>query len=132
MIILEEIVAKLRDYPEVRYIVAPDSITVYPLRDDGFEVSLHIEEQAPILNLTVFFNGWHEEFSNADDALNCFAMGLTKDCRLKEWSRGEKAYKWSLEILQGGEWETYSTTALFFAPYWRTKNERYLQNDLVK
>ncbi len=132
MKIVEEIEARLRKYSGVQYEVSDDAVTVPPDTEDGFEVSLRIATTAPDPEITVYFNGWHEEFSSSQEALNCFAMGLTKECRLKEWSRGEKAYKWCLEILQNGGWEAYSTTSLFFAPFWKAKKVRYLQNNLVK
>ena len=80
---------------------------------------------------TVFFEGWHEEFDDSEEALNCLAFGLSKDCRLKEHSRGSTPYKWTVEYLDGDNWEESSTTGTFFFPFWKSKKMRYLQNNLI-
>src|SRR5262249_14251262 len=46
---------------------------------------------------TVYFNGWHENFSDPSEALDCFVFGLSDECRLKEHRRGNVAYRWTVE-----------------------------------
>lgn len=41
----------------------------------------------------VYFNSWHEEFDDEDEALNCSAFGLSSECRLKEFNRNGEPYK---------------------------------------
>jgi hypothetical protein len=37
---------------------------------------------------TVSFEGWPEDFGNADEAMNAFAFGLSDEARLREYRRG--------------------------------------------
>src|SRR5258707_14732169 len=69
---IDEIKTRLSKYPDIRFESNASSIRVSPLADDGFEVLLTVNRGG----YTVFFNGWHEEFIDQDDALNCFAFGL--------------------------------------------------------
>jgi hypothetical protein len=89
MDVIEEINAKLVKYPHARYEADANSISVFPISDDGFTVSPAASQNT----YTVSFAGWHEDFRDKDEALNCFAFGLTTDCRLKEYRRGKFAYK---------------------------------------
>jgi hypothetical protein len=66
------------------------SISVLPSADNGFTVTLRVSGEG----YTVFFDGWHEDFNDQEEALNCFAFGLADECRLKESRRGGFAYKW--------------------------------------
>lgn len=124
---IEEIKVKLEKYPHVRYESDESSISVLPTSDDGFTVSLYEHES----DFTVSFNGWHEEFQGRDEALNCFAFGLSPECRLKEVRRGNFVYKWTVESREDGMWAEDATTGLFLFPFWRKKEVRYLQNDLL-
>jgi hypothetical protein len=45
----------------------------------------------------VHFNGWHENFKDQQEALSCFTLGLSVQCRLKEYRRWKIAYKWTVE-----------------------------------
>lgn len=127
MNVLEEIKAKLQQYPFVRYESDADSLSVFPTANDGFTVGLTVNQKS----FTVSFNGWHEDFQNEEEALTCFAFGLSADCRLKEYKRGSFAYKWTVEARENGEWVEDSTTGLFLFPFWKPKESRYLQNNLI-
>jgi hypothetical protein len=72
-----------------------------PSAADGFTVTLHVGGEG---GYTVFFDGWHEDFDNQEEALNCFAFGLSDECRLKECRRGSFAYKWTVESNEHGQW----------------------------
>lgn len=124
---IEQIKEKLRKYPHVTYELGKSSITVLPTSSKGFNVSLEITG----MDHTVFFNGWHENFQREEEALDCFAFGLSDECRLKECRRGSFAYRWIVESKQEGEWVADSETGLFLVPFWRTKTIHYLQNDLI-
>ena len=124
---IERIKAKLQKYPHVKYESDRNSISVFPASDDGFTVSLTVHSDS----YTVSFNGWHEDLQSEEEALNCFAFGLTSDCRLKEYRRGNFAYKWTVESQEHGEWVEDGTTGLFLFPFWMRKEVRYLQNDLI-
>jgi hypothetical protein len=124
---IEEIKERLRKYPHVRYEVGASSISVLPTSDNGFTVGLYVAQD----RYTVSFNGWHEHFPEPDEALECFAFGLSDECRLKECRRGSFAYRWTVESMQNGEWVTDSETGLFLFPFWMKKRVRYLQNNLI-
>lgn len=62
---ISEIVARLQKY-EAHYEVKGDTIFVTPATENGFTVSLTEE----VSGYTVGFNGWHEEFTERQEALN--------------------------------------------------------------
>ena len=124
---IDEIKTRLRDYPHVKYESTNSSITVFPSSDIGFTVGL----DAGHGRYTVSLNGWHEDFNDASEALDCFAFGLSNECRLKEHRRGDFAYRWTVESKQNGQWVADSETGLFLFPFWKRGGVVYLQNDLI-
>lgn len=76
--------------------------------------------------------GWHEEFERPEEALECFAFGLSDQTRLCVVSRGGFDHKWTLESWDGTAWVPDSTTGLLFFPFWRRSATRHLRNHLVK
>jgi hypothetical protein len=127
MNVIEEIKARLRKYPLAKYESDSNFISVFPASDDGFTVGLTVNRNS----YTVSFNGWHEDFQHEEEALNCFTFGLSSACRLKEYRRGSMAYKWTVESKENGEWVADSSTGLFLYPFWKEKESRYLQNNLI-
>lgn len=125
---IEEIKHRLSKYPGVRYESDDASITVFPITADGFSVAF---TESLSNGYTVYFEGWHEDFEDPAEALNIFALGLSDESRLREYRRGNTAYKWTLELLEDGEWIGQSTTGLVFFPFWRKLETRYLQNRLL-
>ena len=128
MNIIEKIKEKLKKYPQVNYEETENFISVLPLNDKGFTVSLEIAYD----DLKVFYNGWHENFENEEEALKCFAFGLSSECRLKEFCRDGEPYKWTLEYKDGENWIEDSTTSLFNFSIWKKTKINYLHNDLIK
>jgi len=126
MTVIDEIEAKLKRRPEIRYEIGQNRICVPAASDHGFPVELVVNRDAFIVS----FSGWHEEFSDKDDAMNCFAFGLSRDCRLKVSRYGSFEYKWTVESSENGVWVEDSTTGLLMFPLCRT-NYLYLQNDLI-
>ena len=127
--LIEVIKSRLSKYPGVRYETSDSSITVFPNADNGFEVNLTIHDANSYM---VSFYAWHEEIESEDEAVNLFALGLSNECRLKEYRRGKSPYKWTMEYLEDGQWQEYATTALVLFPFWKKSSVRYLQNDLIK
>ena len=82
-------------------------------------------------DFTVGFEGWHETFLDAKEALNCFAFGLSEACRLEVEFRGRMATKWAVQSLNDGSWVTESEVGLIFIPFWRKKRIVYRQNHLL-
>jgi|SRR6266851_1489853 len=127
MNVIDDIKAKLQTYPNARYEISGSSISVLPISDNGFTVRLDLAPD----RYTVSFNGWHEDFQYEEEALQCFAFGLSDECRLKEWRRGNFAYRWAVESRENGRWVADSETGLFLFPFWKAKEVRYLQNNLI-
>jgi hypothetical protein len=125
---IEEIIAKLQKYADAKYESGANFIRVFSTSQDGFNVELTAAKD----NYTVYFNGWHETFADEDEALNCFAFGLSAECRLKEYRRRNFAYKWTVEYKGTENWIEESTTGMILFPFWAKLEIRYLQNNLVK
>lgn len=125
---LQAIEEKLRRYPGLDVERGDGFIRVRPQADDGFMVELRENGQA----ITVFMEGWHEDFEHADEALECFALGLSDRVRLRVVSRGKLDCAWTLETLREGAWVPDSTTGLLLIPFWIRRSERYLQNHLIE
>jgi hypothetical protein len=124
---IETLKAKLTKYPHARFTATDTSILVEPHKPDGFEVRLDVRSGT----FTVSFEGWHEEFESEDEALNCFAFGLSSACRLRIDFRGRFPYRWTVESLQDGQWVADSTTGLLIFPFWRRRRTEHRQNHLI-
>ena len=122
---IELIKEKLQKYSQIQFEENENSISILPLSDKGFTVTLIVG----IGNFTVHFNGWHENFESEEEALNCFAFGLSSECRLKEFRRGSEPYKWTLEYKEGENWIEDSTVGQFISAFWKKEIIYYLQND---
>ena len=122
---IKEIKKKLSNYPELKWKSENSTISVSP--PGGFTVWLTDSED----HCTVGYNEWHEEFTDKEQALNCFAFGLSDHCRLKVYSRGRFEYKWTMEAFENNNWVSYSSTALLLSPFWRKKRITYLQNNVI-
>lgn len=119
---IQEIQEKLNKYPGLGFELESNSISVLP--ENGFTVWLTENESS----YTVGYDGWHEDFDSKEEALNCFAFGLSSECRLKIHKFGDSPYKWVVQYREAGEWLDDSTTGLVFVPFWRSRNIEYLQN----
>ncbi len=124
---IEKIEARLAQHPGVRWSVTPTSIEVHPADESGFAVGLRLSPAG----LTVHFDGWHEEFTSEEEALNCFAFGLSPSCRLAVVLRGSTATKWRVESLSNGVWTGDSETGLLLQPWWRRARVVYRQNRVL-
>ncbi len=125
---IEIIKEKLKKYPQLNYQIEGNKITIEPVSSSGFTVWL-IENNP---GFTVGFDGWHEEFDNEDEAVDCFGFGLSDECRLKVVKRGNKPYSWTVQSWSGIDWDNDSTTGLIFIPFWRKKKVEYLSNKIIK
>ena len=124
MKLIDRVLQVLAKYPAVRFQRDGNSVEVPPASPDGFHVSISTENGSRM----VHYEGWHEEFDNDNDALNCFMIGLTPTVRLKVTRRGDCDHKWSVEIREGDRWESSGTVGLLFFPFWRRKKTATLQN----
>jgi hypothetical protein len=103
----------------------PSSITVKAKVPSGFDVSMHAGEET-----TVVFEGWHDHFSDPEEAVQCFLAGLSQNCRIRVTERGGKPHRWVLERLIDDQWVPYSFTGLLFFQFWRASRTKYLQNGI--
>lgn len=124
---VERIKEKLRRYPQLTYHVTGNTITVEPPNVNGFSVSL--TEGAG--EWIVGFDGWHEDFTSEDEALNCFAFGLSDRCRLRVHYRGSFPYRWTVEERTEEGWRENGTTGLLFFPFWQRARIEYRQNTVI-
>jgi hypothetical protein len=126
-----QIERKLARYPQARRVLEEagevGSITVLPPDADGFAVCL---TERPG-QWTVSYDGWHDDFDSETSAMNCFAFGLSAECRLRVEYRGAAAVKWTVEALADGAWVEDSTVGLLDPLFWRRRTVRYLQNCLI-
>src|SRR5688572_23362602 len=74
MTAIERIKARLSAHPEIRYSEGQNEIDVRPSDRSGFSVGFRITPTG----FTVNFEGWHEEFTSEDEALDCFAFGCRR------------------------------------------------------
>lgn len=126
---IDEILIGLKKYPEAEYELNAESITVNPTSENGFPVTFSDNGDG---SFTVAFDFWHEDFDDENEALNCFAFGLSKDCRLRLTKKGNRPIKWTVESYANGNWKEYSTTGLFNLSFWKKAEYEFLQNDLIK
>jgi len=109
MDVIAEIKQKLFKYPHLKYSVTADAVTIEAPSTNGFSVALTVENGG----YTVYFDGWHESFKSGEEALNCFAFGLSDQCRLKVERRGRMENRWILESFVDNTWQEESQTGCF-------------------
>ena len=132
---IEEIKNRLQRYPQAKFEIQGNRITILSMDENGFSVSL--VDNSP--DYTVFFDAWHDEYTDVEKALNAFAFGLSNDCRLKITYRGRSALVWTVEERDenGGwfpcQWIGCNEMGLMvLPPFWLKKRYVYLQNTLLK
>jgi hypothetical protein len=125
--IINTIKEGLSRYPAVRFSEARDEITIPPADAAGFLVSA----RALRSGFVVHFEGWHEEFASAEEALDCVTFGLSPQCRLAVVLRGKMAVKWTVESLKGDTWTGDSEVGILLQPFWRRSRCVYRQNHLI-
>jgi len=125
---VQRIVEWLHRYPELIYRVDDGVVTVEPPTDYGFPVSLTERPGEWVVS----FGGWHERFTSEDEALNCFAFGLSDQCRLRVHYRGAFPYRWTVEVRTGDGWQADSTTGMLLFPFWRRSRIEYRQNTIIR
>lgn len=125
--VIKGIIQKLEKYPELKYSHGDGFISVDPPSELGFSVTL----SANFPGYTVGFDGWHEEFEDEGEALDCFAFGLSDRCRFRVTMRGNISCSWTVESRDGVAWKEDSTTGLILIPFWRKRSIVYRQNNVI-
>ena len=125
---IAEIRNRFENYPGARTEEGDSWIRFLPSSPEGFVIEFRMGQGEYI----VAFEGWHARFHDLDESLNCFAFGLSNECRLKIVSRGGKPYRWTVEHYCDGEWIPESETGLLLFQFWRSPRVTYRQNMLIK
>lgn len=118
---------KLQDYSDYSIDINKKHLRVTCDNPGSFEVSIS-EQDGDFL---VGYDGWHEHFSDLKPALNCFAFGLSEECRLKVTLRGQLECSWTVQSWTGEGWKDASTTGLILIPFWRARRTEYRLNKLL-
>lgn len=124
---INDIKKRLERYPDVHYELGENIITIPASSPNGFSVSMFEGDSMWVVS----FEGWHEHFGDAQQALNCFAFGLSADCRLKVALRGTFAYRWTVQSRSEDRWVDDAETVLMLFPFWRKKRIEYRQNNVI-
>jgi hypothetical protein len=128
--ILDEIRVRLKEYPNLKYTDTESNIRVSAQTETGFDVSIYFTPDECV----VVFGGWHEHFTDPKEALKCFGLGLSDDCRLKIVSRAGVECAWIAQRKTEHGWQDLSATgnfAILFL-FWLPKRERFLQNQMIR
>lgn len=110
---------------------AEKEIMVEPQSSTGYPVKLVIVDE---LLFELYLGGWYKEFTTTDaeetlEAMNYFKLALTRNFRIKEFSRGTTPYKWLLEYKTPEGWQQDSATSKLNLKMWKGRHTKYLQND---
>lgn len=81
----QEILTRLEKYSGFEVARDSESLSVICDCEGSFEVSIYRNGDG----FQVGYDGWHEDFEDLEQALDCFTFGLSDQCRLKVKMRGE-------------------------------------------
>jgi hypothetical protein len=121
---IDELVERLREHPELRFVSTPSSVKIEAPSSEGFSVALY----AATKEFVVHYDGWHEHFTSGREALDCVAFAYSGECRLAITYRGRVPVKWVVESLEDGTWRADSEVGQFFVPFWFRARVEYRQN----
>jgi len=126
--IICKIVKKLNKYPKVVYQVTENSIHLNPTNENGFSI---VYKENDDNTFTVSYDKWHDNFTNQDNAISYFILGLTNKCRLKVTQRKLIVYKWTVELYQDGKWLKDKSICKINLKFWILPKVKYLQNNVI-
>jgi hypothetical protein len=131
MSFLDDIRLRLTEkHPELAFKVSGNTLIVKAPVANGFDVWVSDAE-----DIVVGYDGWHEHFDpdqEVEAARRCFAIGFSDQVRLKVSLRGTSAYKWTVEVLDNGEWVEDSTTGTVPWAFWLPRRIEYRQNAIFR
>jgi hypothetical protein len=134
--ILDEIEQRLTRYPQARVRRTISSISCLPLEPNGFLVILKVIKLHGREHYRVFYGASQRETTHRRAAVLEFGFGLSNGCRLKEYSRGGRAYRWVVELqsITKQSWDPdwdYMPFSRDLLAFWRRPTIRYFQNHLI-
>src|SRR5258705_13548018 len=115
---------RLSQHPQLRFEATTSSIDVQAPSPDGFAVGLRVAPPGYIVS----FDGWHEEFSSPEEALDCVAFAFSGESRLAVTYCGAMPVKWVLEFWRDAQWQPESETGRLLQPFWLPRRVVYRQN----
>ena len=129
------------DYPQVAHSWTIGSgedhciLNVPKLDKQGFDITFEIDSEEYWLTCGEFQGTDALEEGTAEDfAGHCIGLLydlLTPLMRVRERLAGKTAYKWTLECLRGGTWESRGSHSLVLFNYWGRRSERIRQNRVL-
>jgi hypothetical protein len=135
--VIEQVRERLSKYPDARIEYDAFSISVVPGSPGGFTVRLTVHSCGAGEHYTIWYNGSHEEIlHDPKTAINLFAFGLSTGCRLQEYSRAGRAYRWVVEAWSPqrqrweADWDVVRWLVALFL-FWQRPTVRCLQNRLI-
>ena len=126
--ILEQLIDKF-SRPGLKTDLTGNTFSIIPSELGGFKLWIREDKGR---KFTVGFDQWQETFNDATQALACFALGLSKDCRLKVASRLGARYQWTVQQYVGGLWVDGSVHVEKIVSIWPFRKIEYLQNDFLR
>jgi hypothetical protein len=127
--ILEQLIDKFSNRPGLKTDLTGNTFSIVPSEPGGFKLWIREDKGR---KFTVGFDRWQETFNDATQALACFALGLSKDCRLKVASRLGARYHWTVQQYVGGLWVDGSVHVEKIVSIWPFRKIEYLQNDFLR
>ena len=127
--ILEQLIDKFSNRPGLKTDLTGNTFSIIPSELGGFKLWIREDKGR---KFTVGFDQWQETFNDATQALACFALGLSKDCRLKVASRLGARYQWTVQQYVGGLWVDGSVHVEKIVSIWPFRKIEYLQNDFLR
>ena len=127
--ILEQLIDKFSNRPGLKTDLTGNTFSIIPSELGGFKLWIREDKGR---KFTVGFDQWQETFNDATQALACFALGLSKDCRLKVASRLGARYQWTVQQYVGGLWVDGSVHLEKIDSIWPFRKIEYLQNDFLR
>lgn len=135
--ILDEIQRRVRSrYPSAQMVRDKDSIAYFPEHHGGFVVRLRVRGPRRYPFYTVSYAGASEKFDSSYSAVGQFGFGLSNGCRIREYTRAGRAYRWVVEIFDPttsawkADWDHVNYIAALLT-FGRHPGTRCLQNHLI-
>ena len=126
---LDVLVGKLSRYPQLRHTLVADGCEIDPPNEGGFKIGLHVNGERWVV--TFGEGGFHEEFSDSEDALEFVAFGLSDHCRLREVT-APLLRRSIVEQLSENGWSTVFEVGALWWPIAFGTREKVFQNNLIE
>ena len=127
----DEIEKRLQKYPNTKFESRDGHLTVFPVDDDGFPVTLEFD--AKIREYVVTFGEFsHLHFSDSSEALEWFAFGLSDACRIETIYRDRTPVRSNIQSREGDYWRTVNETAILIPLFWKKRSRKMQQNNLIE